>query len=203
MAHELLNGLSSAEADQVLALGTRMTVPSGGSLFRLGDAADRLFLIERGRIRLTFPMLVRGREEEVLIEEKGARRNGGLVGAGSSVPLHPFRDSAAGNGSDRVAAGEALRLLRALACSRFQNRHESGHPCGTTSATCPGDVDARNGTHCGTEVCRRRRGPMSPAKPTQGNGISSAGDVPEQKPAAGDAAAYTRVANRRGKYGNQ
>ncbi len=91
MAHELLNGLSSAEADQILALGTRMTVPSGGSLFRLGDAADRLFLIERGRIRLTFPMLVRGREEEVLMEEK---LPGETVGWSALVPPYRFTLSA-------------------------------------------------------------------------------------------------------------
>lgn len=87
MTHELLKGLSSAEADRVLALGTRMTVPSGGTLFRLGDAADRLFLIERGRIRLTFPMLVRGREEEVLMEEK---LPGETVGWSALVPPHRF-----------------------------------------------------------------------------------------------------------------
>lgn len=91
MTHELLKGLSSAEADRVLALGTRMTVPSGGTLFRLGDAADRLFLIERGRIRLTFPMLVRSREEEVLMEEK---LPGETVGWSALVPPHRFTLSA-------------------------------------------------------------------------------------------------------------
>ena len=46
MAHELLNGLSSAEAEQILELGTRQIVPSGTLLFRLGDTADRLFLLD-------------------------------------------------------------------------------------------------------------------------------------------------------------
>jgi CRP/FNR family transcriptional regulator, cyclic AMP receptor protein len=91
MAHELLNGLSSAEVDQVLALGKRITVPNGGSLFRLGDEADRLFLIERGRIRLTFPMLVRGREEDVLMEEKSP---GETVGWSALVPPYRFTLSA-------------------------------------------------------------------------------------------------------------
>jgi CRP-like cAMP-binding protein len=61
MTHELLNGLSSVEAGQVLELGTRLIVPRGVSLFQLGDPADRLFLTERGRIKLTLPMQVRGR----------------------------------------------------------------------------------------------------------------------------------------------
>jgi CRP/FNR family transcriptional regulator, cyclic AMP receptor protein len=91
MVYELLNGLSPAEADQVLALGTRITVPSGGPLFRLGDPADRLFLTERGRIRLTLPMLVRDRQEDILIEEKSP---GETVGWSALVPPYRFTLSA-------------------------------------------------------------------------------------------------------------
>jgi hypothetical protein len=40
MVHKLLNGLSEAEAEQVLALGSRLTIPSGGSLFRLAVCTD-------------------------------------------------------------------------------------------------------------------------------------------------------------------
>ncbi len=91
MVYELLNGLSPAEADQVLALGTRVMVPSGGSLFRLGDPADRLFLTEHGRIRLTLPMLVRGREEDILVEEKSP---GQTVGWSALVPPYKLTLSA-------------------------------------------------------------------------------------------------------------
>lgn len=91
MVHELLNGLPPAEVDQVLALGTRITVPSGASLFRLGDPADRLFLTERGRIRLTLPMQVRGREEDILIEEKSP---GQTVGWSALIPPYRFTLSA-------------------------------------------------------------------------------------------------------------
>ncbi len=92
MAHELLNGLSPAEAEQVLKLGTRMIVPSGISLFHLGDPADRLFLVERGRIKLTLPMRVRGREEEVFVEEKGP---GQAVGWSALIPPYRFTLTAA------------------------------------------------------------------------------------------------------------
>lgn len=91
MTQRLLKDLSPAEADEVLALGTRVTVPSGGSLFRLGDAADRLFLIERGRIRLSFPMLVRGQTEDVLFEEQAP---GDTVGWSAMVPPYRFTLSA-------------------------------------------------------------------------------------------------------------
>jgi CRP/FNR family cyclic AMP-dependent transcriptional regulator len=87
MAHELLNGLSSAEVEQVLELGTRMIVPRGTSLFRLGDPADRLFLNQRGRIRLTLPIQIRGHEEEILVEE---RSPGQTVGWSALIPPYRF-----------------------------------------------------------------------------------------------------------------
>ena len=87
MAYELLNDISSAEAEQVLKLGTRVFVPAGTSLFRLGDPADRLFLVERGRIKLTLPMSVRGREEDVFVEE---RAPGQAVGWSALIPPYRF-----------------------------------------------------------------------------------------------------------------
>ena len=91
MVHKLLHGLSPAEAGEVLALGSSMTVPSGGSLFRLGESAERLFLIERGRIRLSFPMLVRGMEEDVFFQEQAP---GETVGWSAMVPPYRFTLSA-------------------------------------------------------------------------------------------------------------
>jgi len=87
VTHELVNGLSSAEAEQVLGLGTRMIVPSGTSLFQLGDPADRLFLVERGRIRLTLPMRVRGQDQDVFVEERGP---GQAVGWSALIPPYRF-----------------------------------------------------------------------------------------------------------------
>jgi CRP-like cAMP-binding protein len=91
MQHELLTGLSLSEIEQVMALGRTITVPSGGSLFKLGDSADRIFLLERGRIHLTLPMQVRGREEEILVEEKSP---GQTVGWSALIPPHRFTLSA-------------------------------------------------------------------------------------------------------------
>lgn len=87
MTSELLNGLSSAEAEQVLELGTKVIVPAGTSLFQLGDPADRLFLVERGRIKLTLPMLVQGRDENVFVEERGP---GQAVGWSAVIPPYRF-----------------------------------------------------------------------------------------------------------------
>ena len=84
---ELLKDLEAEEVQRILALGTRIAVPSGASLFQLGDPAERLFLIERGRIRLTLPMQVRGREEDVVVEERTA---GQTVGWSALIPPHRF-----------------------------------------------------------------------------------------------------------------
>lgn len=91
MAYELLKGLSVAEADRVLALGSHRSLSGGDFLFRLGDSADQLFLIERGRIRLSFPMVVRGSQEEVFFEEKSP---GETVGWSAMVPPYRFTLSA-------------------------------------------------------------------------------------------------------------
>ena len=87
MASELLNGLSSAEAEQVLRLGTKIIVPAGTSLFQLGDTADRLFLVERGRIKLTLPMRVQNRDQNVFVEERGP---GQAVGWSALIPPYRF-----------------------------------------------------------------------------------------------------------------
>lgn len=108
MAYELLNGLTATEIDQVLQLGARMIVPGGTSLFRLGDPADHLFLTARGRIKLTLPMQIRGREEDILVEESSA---GQTVGWSALIPPHLFTLTATALVETEVIAvpREALR----------------------------------------------------------------------------------------------
>jgi CRP-like cAMP-binding protein len=107
MEHELLNGLSSAEVEEVVELGSRLIVPSGTLLFRLGEPADRLFMIERGRIRLTLPMHVRDREEDVLVEEISP---GQTVGWSALIPPYRFTLSAAAPLETEVVALPQERL---------------------------------------------------------------------------------------------
>jgi CRP-like cAMP-binding protein len=88
MTHaDLLQGLDPAEAERVLALGQRMALTSGAELFHLGDTADCIYLVGRGRIRLTLPMQVRSREEDVLVEE---RASGQTVGWSALIPPYRF-----------------------------------------------------------------------------------------------------------------
>ncbi|HTS28428.1 MAG TPA: cyclic nucleotide-binding domain-containing protein [Bryobacteraceae bacterium] len=84
---DLLTGLPQEEAERVLALGKRTVLTSGAELFHLGDAADCIYLVVRGRLRLTLPMQVRGKEEDVLVEE---RSSGQTVGWSALIPPYRF-----------------------------------------------------------------------------------------------------------------
>lgn len=120
MVHELLNGLSSAEAEQVLKLGAPMVVPAGTSLFRLGDPAGRLFLVERGRIKLTLPMSVRGQEENVFVEE---RAPGQAVGWSALIPPYRFTLTATAALHD----AEVIALPREALLGFFAANPAAGH----------------------------------------------------------------------------
>jgi len=82
---ELLQGLPAEAADRIIAMGTSVSLPSGTVLFRFGERADRLFIVRRGRISLTLPIQVLGREENVLIEERGP---GQAISWSALIPPH-------------------------------------------------------------------------------------------------------------------
>jgi len=84
---DLLAGLNHDEATELLALGSRVSLSSGEVLFRMGSEAGSLYLVERGRIALTLPMQVAGREEDVLVEE---RSPGQTVGWSALIPPYRF-----------------------------------------------------------------------------------------------------------------
>ncbi len=84
---ELLYGVDDADAAEIRRLGSLVRVGPGELLFRLGDEAAKLYLIERGRVALTLPMRVPNLEEEVLIEE---RQSGQTLGWSALIPPHRF-----------------------------------------------------------------------------------------------------------------
>jgi CRP-like cAMP-binding protein len=89
---DLLNGLSEEDAARFLALGTPASLASGQTLFRLGADADKAYLVTRGRIALTLPLQIRGKEEEFLVEET---LPGETVGWSAFVLPHRFTLNAA------------------------------------------------------------------------------------------------------------
>jgi CRP-like cAMP-binding protein len=84
---DLVRGLTAEDQAAVLALGRPVSLTAGQVLFALGAEADSLFLVRRGRIALTLPMQVAGREQEVVIEEPGADET---LGWSALVPPHRF-----------------------------------------------------------------------------------------------------------------
>jgi CRP-like cAMP-binding protein len=112
MGHgDLLAGLTEEEAARVLALGSRIALTAGQVLFNLGDAADSLFIVERGRIALTLPLRVRDKQQDVLIEE---RSPGQALGWSALVPPHRFTLKAAAS-----VESEVLALPRAALFDHF------------------------------------------------------------------------------------
>src|SRR5512134_103937 len=116
---DLLAGLAEDEAARVLELASRQVLLAGAVLFNLGDAADSLFVVERGRIALTLPMKVRGQEQDVLIEERGA---GQTLGWSALVPPHRFTLKAAA-----LVDSEVFGLSRTALADIFSARPGVGY----------------------------------------------------------------------------
>jgi CRP/FNR family cyclic AMP-dependent transcriptional regulator len=109
---ELLHGLTPNAAAAVSALGAAVHVAGGSELFHIGAQADHVFVVERGRISLSLPMHVGGREQNVLIEE---RMPGQAVGWSALVPPHRFTLNAAATHDAEVLAIPRVALLDYLA----------------------------------------------------------------------------------------
>ena len=84
---DLLKSITPEDARAVLALGSRVSLPSGAVLFELGASADHLYVIDRGRVNLTLPMQVFGHDEDILVEE---RLPGQTLGWSALIPPHRF-----------------------------------------------------------------------------------------------------------------
>lgn len=115
---DLLTGLRAEQARDVMALGKRLILSSGAELFRLGDPAESLYVILRGRIRLTLPMQVRGNEEEILVEE---RLPGQTVGWSALAPPNRFTLTATA-----PLETELLVLSRESLRAHFESNPEVG-----------------------------------------------------------------------------
>lgn len=101
-------------------MATRRQALPGEVLFRLGDKAEDLFLVQSGRVNLTFPVRVGSRQEDVLAEE---RHPGQLVGWSGLIPPHRFTLQAVVPVTSEllVLPGENLRDL-------LQAKPELGYP---------------------------------------------------------------------------
>jgi len=109
---ELVRGLPEEQAAAVSALGQPLVLQAGGVLFKPGDTADRLYHVVRGSIALTLPMLVRGKRQDVLVEE---RSPGDTLGWSGLIPPHRFTLQARSPGESELLAFSRDALLRHFA----------------------------------------------------------------------------------------
>jgi CRP/FNR family cyclic AMP-dependent transcriptional regulator len=105
---DLLNGLSEPEAARVAALGVTISTPAGHVLFNLGEPADTVYLVMKGRISLTLPMQIRGGEQDVLVEERLA---GETLGWSGLIPPHRFTLKASASVESELLAFPRPALL--------------------------------------------------------------------------------------------
>lgn len=111
---DLVRDLSPEDAAAVLALGTPIALAAGDVLFGLGTEAESLYLIRRGRIALTLPMQIAGREEDVVIEEHVP---GQTLGWSALVPPHRFTLRATAPLATEVLAFRRTDLLQYCAAN--------------------------------------------------------------------------------------
>jgi CRP/FNR family transcriptional regulator, cyclic AMP receptor protein len=116
---ELLATLTPDESAEVLALGSRIQLASGAELFSLGAPAEHLYVVERGRISLTLPMQVQGREQDVQVEERLA---GQTVGWSGLIPPYRFTLKATA-----LLESEVLALSRSALLDHFARRPFVGY----------------------------------------------------------------------------
>jgi CRP-like cAMP-binding protein len=116
---DLLTGLRAEQARDVMALAKRVELASGAELFRLGDTAESLYVVVRGRIRLMLPMQVRGGEEEIMVEE---RTPGQTVGWSALTPPYRFTLTARA-----PLESEVMALSRDALRKHFETHPDVGH----------------------------------------------------------------------------
>jgi CRP/FNR family cyclic AMP-dependent transcriptional regulator len=109
---ELFAGLSDAERLSVAALARDRKLAAGEVLFRLGERADTFYVIRRGRVELTFPLVVMGESKEARFQSLEPRRT--LLWS-ALVPPHRATMSARGTTDVELLAFDREHVQRLFA----------------------------------------------------------------------------------------
>lgn len=94
---ELFSGLGDEDCKALAGLARRRSAAAGEELFRHGDPAKELFVIRRGRVELTFPLVVKGETKETRFQ---SLEPGRTVAWSALVP--PYRLTMGARGSTDV-----------------------------------------------------------------------------------------------------
>lgn len=124
---DLLAGVAPADALSVMALGTTVIQGAGDVLFKLGDRAEHVYLILRGRVSLTLPITVGDAEQDIFIEE---RQTGQTLGWSALIPPCRFTLKAT-----TPLETELLALPRGPLLEYFTARPEVGYLVSLNLAT--------------------------------------------------------------------
>lgn len=108
---ELFAGLPEADATRVAALAREVTVAAGATLFRLGEQAQLLYVLRRGRVELTFPLMVMGEPRETRFQ---SLEPGKTLAWSALVPPHRLTLSARATTPTALFAFEREELQRLL-----------------------------------------------------------------------------------------
>lgn len=105
---ELFAGLSEEQCRAVSAIARRRRSAAGEALFRVGDPATELLVIRRGRVELTFPLVVMGESKETRFQ---SLEPGRTLAWSALVPPHRLTMSARGSTEVELLGFERGQLL--------------------------------------------------------------------------------------------
>ncbi len=106
---ELFAGLSDEACGTIAGLARRRSAHAGEMLFRLGDPADELYVVRRGQVELTFPLVVMGETKETRFQSLEV---GKTLAWSGLVPPYLLTMSARASSEVELLAFERARLLR-------------------------------------------------------------------------------------------
>ncbi|MDO8794144.1 MAG: cyclic nucleotide-binding domain-containing protein [Vicinamibacterales bacterium] len=109
VASSIFHGLSMEQCQAFVPIARPQHVAKGEYLFRLGQSAPTLFIIRSGVVELTMPLSMRGKDQEVTVEEA---RAGETVAWSALIAPYRFTMSARA-GSDVELLGFSPPDLRA------------------------------------------------------------------------------------------
>jgi CRP-like cAMP-binding protein len=116
---ELFAHLGREDVEALAATARARKAHGGEVLFRVGDVAEEVYVIERGRVDLTFPLVVRGETKDVRFQ---SIEPGRALAWSALVPPHRMTLSA--RASTEV---ELLALPRAALLALFERRPAIGY----------------------------------------------------------------------------